>query len=286
MESQPEQGEARPEDGAGRYVVARQELDTILRLLYRLLDVRITFFDMQAREWDHLAAAREMSAYCAARRRRAIFHQRCVACDRAHLEEAKRTRDVLTYHCHDGLLEGIVPLYDKHGRYLGAVVFGQLRDPARPAPAEAGLVARRLYQGLQAGTPERVRDLGRLLKYVTESILEREVIRYRPRPWVEAVDRHVREQAGRRITRQELARLIRRSPSFLTQHFAAEFGCSLPEYVQRGRMQRARELLAAGQSVKDVAAALGFYDAFHFSKRFKQYWGVPPSRHEEVVRAE
>lgn len=40
-------------------------------------------------------------------------------------------------------------------------------------------------------------------------------------------------------------------------------------------MRRARKLLAAGQSVKDVAAAQGFYDAFPFSKRFKQYWGIP-----------
>ena len=267
---------------AARYVVAQQELDAIMRLLHRLLDVRITFFDMQAQEWDQVLHAKAMSAYCAARRRQACFHDRCIACDRDHLEDAKRNREVLIYHCHNGLLEGIVPLYDKHGVYLGAVVFGQLRDPTQPVPAEAGPQARRLYRALQASSPARVRDIGHLLKHVSESIMEREVIRYRNRPWVAAIERHVREHVARRITRQELARLIQRSPSFLTQRFPVEFGCSLSTYVQRSRMKLARERLAGGQSVKDVAAALGFYDAFHFSKRFKQHWGVPPSRYEEA----
>jgi AraC-like DNA-binding protein len=274
---------ARQKNGApgaeapARYEVAPRELDAIMSLLYRLLDVRITFFDMQARELGTLHI-KGMSAYCAQRRRNRGFDQRCVACDRGHLEEAKRTRDVLIYHCHNGLIEGSVPLYDKHGIYLGAIVFGQLRDPARPVPEDASPAQRRLFRGLQTCTPERARDIGYLLKYVSEYIIEKELIRYRNRPWAEKIERHVAEHPDRRITLRELAGLIGHSPSFLTHHFRSEFGRSPQEYVLRVKMEKARRMLESGSSVKDAAYALGFYDPFHFSKRFKAYWGTPPSR--------
>jgi AraC-like DNA-binding protein len=185
---------------------------------------------------------------------------------------------VLIYHCHNGLIEGIVPLYDKRGIYLGAIVFGQLRDPERPAPPDAGPVQRRLYRGLQTCTPGRARDIGYLLKYVSEYIIEKELIRYRNRPWAEKIERHVAEHADRRITLRELAGLAGHSPSFLTHHFRHEFGRSPKQYVWRVKMEKARRLMETGSSVKDAAYALGFYDPFHFSKRFKAYWGTSPSR--------
>jgi AraC-like DNA-binding protein len=35
-------------------------------------------------------------------------------------------------------------------------------------------------------------------------------------------------------------------------------------------------MLENGHSVQDTARRLGFYDAFHFSKTFKAFWGSPP----------
>jgi len=39
----------------------------------------------------------------------------------------ERTKNVHVYHCNSGLLESIIPLYDKRKIYLGSIVFGQLR---------------------------------------------------------------------------------------------------------------------------------------------------------------
>jgi AraC-like DNA-binding protein len=40
----------------------------------------------------------------------------------------------------------------------------------------------------------------------------------------------------------------------------------------------ARLLLDGGATIRSVAAALGFKDAFHFSRVFKSVHHVPPSR--------
>jgi AraC-like DNA-binding protein len=56
------------------------------------------------------------------------------------------------------------------------------------------------------------------------------------------------------------------------------------QYLTRLRMGHAGELLLqAGSSVKSVAAALGFKDAFHFSRVFKSVNHVPPSRFRQSI---
>ncbi len=56
------------------------------------------------------------------------------------------------------------------------------------------------------------------------------------------------------------------------------------QFLTRLRMQYAsRILLESDASVKSVAAALGFKDAFHFSRVFKSVHHVPPSRFRQSM---
>ena len=43
------------------------------------------------------------------------------------------------------------------------------------------------------------------------------------------------------------------------------------------RQQKAFELIASGQSVKEVSFLLGYKQTSHFSREFKRYHGVAPS---------
>ena len=252
------------------------ELRNILALLSRMLDVTLTFFDSQARELRGLNL-KGMSRFCAACRADPSFDAACRACDRQHLGEAKARREVLIYPCHCGLLEGIVPLYGQDGLYLGALMFGQLRDAARRRPPAVPVKAARLWRGLRTSTPERAADIGRLLKYVSEYIIRQELVRARHASWAETLQRHIDEHAADRVTLNDLGNLIGRSASFVTHHFTAEFGRTPKQYMLERKMSKARQLLQSGLQVRQVADRLGFYDAFHFSKRFKSHWGRPPS---------
>lgn len=79
-------------------------LNEIMEMLYRVLDVRITFFDMQGyeREIFHI---KEMSPFCRAFRKEKKNEAKCLKCDLNHLELAKRLRRPHIYNCHRGLLE-------------------------------------------------------------------------------------------------------------------------------------------------------------------------------------
>lgn len=254
------------------YAIQTGKMNEMMELLFRVLDVRITFFDLQQCEVDNFNI-KEMSPYCRACRKDAGFNQRCVDCDREHLVKAKESGNVHIYHCHAGLLEGIVPLYDRKGIYLGAIVFGQLRD------RERGYGEDRLLKKNRASSYREMHDIGVLLKFLSEYISENEIIKYLNKPWAERLDDHIRDNLHKRLTLSGLASVIGRSTSFLSHNFPLEFGMPLKEYIRKLRMDKARDLLNSGKSVKETGLELGYYDEFHFSKEFKRYFGQAPSRY-------
>ncbi len=239
-----------------KYAIETGKMNEMMELLFRVLDIRITFFDLQESEVKSFNI-KAMSPFCRRSRRDPEFNARCEACDREHLRTAKRTGNVHAYRCHAGLLEGIVPLYDRNGIYLGAIVFGQLSD--------------------RDTTRRKMQDTGILLKYLSEYLSENEIIRYLSKPWAERLGDYITANLNRRLTLSGLAEVIGRSTSFLSHNFPLEFGMPLKEYIRRERMEKAKQLLQKGASVKETARELGYYDEFHFSKEFKRFYGQPPS---------
>jgi AraC-like DNA-binding protein len=55
------------------------------------------------------------------------------------------------------------------------------------------------------------------------------------------------------------------------------------EYIRQKRMSRAAELLHSGEmiTVAEVAYQVGFSDSLYFSRCFKQYFGVTPSKYQK-----
>jgi AraC-like DNA-binding protein len=258
------------------YAIATAEMDQIMGRLHRLFDIRITFFDMQEHELEYFHV-KPMSPFCSMLRRKKDRNTLCILCDKMHLAEAKRVRDVHIYHCHSGLIEGIVPLYDRRGIYLGAIVFGQLRDPAQNIPPDWHPALTQLYKKLPAYTVEKACDIGHLLKCVSESIIDNELVRYRNKPWAEKLEGYIETHLQEKITTGQLAATVGRSVSFVGHHFVTEFGQTPQQYILKRRMEEAKIMLENGSSVQAAAERLGFYDAFHFSKTFKRFWKKPPS---------
>ncbi len=258
-----------------KYVVQTEKMNEVMNLLFRVLDIRITFFDLQESELDYFDI-KQMSPFCHYYRTTdPVFEQKCFECDCKHLFTAKRTKNVHVYHCHSGLLEGIVPLYDKRQIYLGSIVFGQLRDKDKRYEYSSKK-AKELLEKTRFLSMQEVRDIGDLLKHIGESIIESEIIKHKNKPWTERVEDYIADHLNEKLTLARLAKYIDRSPSFISQNFPKEFGMPLKSYILKQKMKQAKDMLENGKSVKQTAFELGFYDEFHFSKKFKNYYNKPP----------
>ena len=81
-----------------------------------------------------------------------------------------------------------------------------------------------------------------------------------------------------------IARACEVDAPYLCRLFARFHDESPYQFLTRLRMEHAsRILLESDASVKSVASALGFKDAFHFSRVFKSVHHVPPSRFRQSM---
>lgn len=81
---------------------------------------------------------------------------------------------------------------------------------------------------------------------------------------------------------EALAAELRMSYASFRRRFREATGMSPGRYRAARVIDRACELIATGGlSDKEIAHALGFCDAFHFSKRFKQITGRTPTQYRE-----
>ncbi|MDF2726382.1 MAG: AraC family transcriptional regulator, partial [Paenibacillus sp.] len=90
---------------------------------------------------------------------------------------------------------------------------------------------------------------------------------------------HIGEDAGKRVSHQELADLVQLSPEYLSILFKKHTGISIKEYKTKVRLERAMHLLLeTPMNVSQVAESLGYANVYLFSKQFKEKYGKPPSQ--------
>lgn len=98
--------------------------------------------------------------------------------------------------------------------------------------------------------------------------------------WVLRIGEQLREELTPRFTLEAIARSAGRHPVQVSRQFHRHFGCTLSEYVRRGRVARAQELLRRTElGISDIALACGFVDQSHFTTAFRRVAGVPPRRY-------
>lgn len=79
------------------------------------------------------------------------------------------------------------------------------------------------------------------------------------------------------ITVQQVAERLNMNRSYFSELFKDRVGMSPQKYLIHLRLERAAELLTVyGESPTTASISVGYPDIYHFSKIFKQYFGVSP----------
>jgi AraC-like DNA-binding protein len=91
--------------------------------------------------------------------------------------------------------------------------------------------------------------------------------------------RHIDRNYLQLRTVEEVARACHLTPVYLSRLFRRFAQVGPHQYLMRLKMNRAAALLFQHELlVKEVAAEVGFADAFHFSRAFKRAYGISPDR--------
>lgn len=92
------------------------------------------------------------------------------------------------------------------------------------------------------------------------------------------VVRYVREHFHQDILLQDIAERLEITPNYLSTLFKKEMKLAFSEYLNRVRLEHAKELLlTTNLKSYEIAERIGFSDDSYFSRAFKKYVGVRPN---------
>ena len=95
------------------------------------------------------------------------------------------------------------------------------------------------------------------------------------------VSTHVREK----LTVPLLARQVDVSPSYLTALFHKNLQISPGEYIRRIKLQESKQMIRENNlNFTEIAAALQYSTVHHFSRQFKEKFGITPTEYAKSVR--
>lgn len=137
--------------------------------------------------------------------------------------------------------------------------------------------------GLFTGGIERIRsadtleELAEIVKRTAASAIDA-LNRDVKSPVVQQVLNTIHEGYHQDLSLKTLGNTYKIHPVYLGQLFHKEVGESFTEYVNRYRIEKAKEMLkTTHQKVHEIARQVGYWETGYFYKQFKRYVGISPT---------
>lgn len=99
---------------------------------------------------------------------------------------------------------------------------------------------------------------------------------------VDSIREHIHKSLDKELTLETLSRLAGYSPYFFHRLFLRYAEKPLHRYIVEAKLERAKELLEAGQSVTAVSDQVGMISPSYFSRFFKKHTRISPIRWREI----
>ena len=95
---------------------------------------------------------------------------------------------------------------------------------------------------------------------------------------------YLNNNAGTPITVADMARRMNMDESYFSRWFTKYLGMPPSKYLGRIRMETARTLLfQTSRTVEEIAQHLGYANGFVLSKKFREYFGMSPTKYRKSV---
>ncbi|GEN68265.1 AraC family transcriptional regulator [Chryseobacterium rhizosphaerae] len=121
----------------------------------------------------------------------------------------------------------------------------------------------------------------RLMQTQARSMVEKNMVKNKSR--IGFVVDYIKKNLHQKLSIDSIARLAYVSKSNFFRMFKDELGTSPNEFILQERINRAKELLADQNSIKETAFQTGFSDTNYFTRVFKQLEGTTPKNYQNKI---
>ena len=98
---------------------------------------------------------------------------------------------------------------------------------------------------------------------------------------LERLKRYVSLHYMEKLTLEQIANDVHANGSYLSRLYKVKTGQKLFDAINRMKLEKAKEYMARGHKIYEVAQMVGFDDVSYFSRVFKKYEGCSPREYEK-----
>lgn len=100
---------------------------------------------------------------------------------------------------------------------------------------------------------------------------------------IELICEYIDTNISKQLSIQDLSNQFNMSSENFRKIFKQKMGISPGKYIIQRRINKAQDILTQSEnSIKSIALSMGYPDAYSFSKQFKKFAGISPSRFREL----
>lgn len=208
----------------------------------------------------------------------------CKMSDELLLKRCRSSRKTEMHFCQAGLINVVAPvIYDKE--IVGYIIFGQIRgsldfSALREDIEELGLdssLMSQLYQNTVFCDEERIKCLCNVAAMLISYILFENMVKPNIDESLQSAINYIIANLQNELSVLSISKATGVSKTALYKKFHHALGCTVSEYINRKRIERAAALIKSTDlSMEEVSQKVGFTSASYFSRTFKKLKGVSP----------
>jgi len=265
------------------YIFNAEKIEKLLSDFYISTGIAVTFYDSDA---NKVATSAVHSDYCSFIRQEC--KKECKQSNLTHIKEASQSKKTVSYTCHAGLMETIIPVFYED-TIIGYMQIGQFKDENRFYSSEEKTLETAIkygfsietlmekYANLPIVSDQKLDSLKEILYILIKNFWEDGLIRHNRSMLSVKIEQYINEHLKEKIYVEDICEQFFLSKNALYRIFAEEFGTTIGDYIFAKRTQLAVNMLKdTNYSVMRVAYESGFKDHNYFIRSFKKQMGITP----------
>lgn len=267
----------------------REIIQQILDSFVELTGIRAAYFENTSETIT--GKNKPLCEFCKLLREYKEFDTCCKISDTDAVKIAEYTRKPYIYKCHIGLYEAVIPIYIKN-THIGVLMLGQvmcieeyethlssLKQKLHFLNIELEKIERfaSAYENISTMSMAKIEAAANMLDIIAQHIINTDVIYVYDMDSIEKAKHYISQHFTESLSIRAISRFSGLSPSYLSFLFKRETGITITHYIDRYRLNYAKDLLKiTSQSVKEISALIGYSDQNYFSRIFKKHEGISP----------
>lgn len=267
-------------------------LRNILNDFYYLTGIPISIYDTN----HEITYCNDiLPEYCALIRQTPLGCVRCQKLNESACAAAVAQKNAVTYICHAGLHETVVPIFIEES-HVGFLVFGQYLTPDESGIRQMIRVSDSLKISIEQlekcrKTLPVIDDTKRhavirLISVLLDGILSKQLIKVSRADQLNSILTYISANLQNDLSAQTLCLHFHISHSELYKLFE-ELRQAPHQYITRLRMEKAHQLLQTGNlSIQDICTEIGYQNYTYFIRSFRDHYGISPGKFRKQCKVE